>query len=69
METMVSPEALFDTRATKGGCVCPIGFVEAGFEDELDAQPIGDRLDLATHLHAMVFRLNDIRARHQEEML
>lgn len=69
METLLSPEAFFYTRATKGCCIRPIGFVEAGFEDELEAQPIGDCLDLAAHLHTMIFRLNDVGARHQKEML
>lgn len=63
------PEAFLYARPSKGGSAGAVGFVKTRFEDQLDAQAVSDCLDLATHLQAVLLRLNDIGASHKEKRL
>src|SRR5690606_24643919 len=62
-------QPFFHARAAEAGDRGPVGLVEAGLEDEGDAERAGDLLELAGGVELQLHRLDDARSGNQEERL
>src|SRR3546814_20799806 len=62
-------QAFFQARATEAGARGAVGLVEAGLEDEVDAEPGSDFLELAGNVELQLHRLDHAGAGDQEDGL
>mmetsp|Transcript_28567 Transcript_28567/g.80538 ORF Transcript_28567/g.80538 Transcript_28567/m.80538 type:complete len:322 (-) Transcript_28567:62-1027(-) len=60
-------QALLHARATEAGSTGAIGLVEGALEDVGDSKLVANRLDVAAHLQAVLLRLDDVGASHEEK--
>ena len=62
-------QAFFQSRTAEAGAGSAVGFIETRFEDEGNAERIGDFLQLSGHIQLQLHGLDHARAGNQEETL